>query len=164
MRLVLAAVASAATLAASPAAAQLSNRSISVESGLSAPLDRAGGAGAAFAAAATAWLEGDVEAVARIARTSAPATGGRAAAAALSGTVGLRLSFGGAPVRAQLVLDAGWARVEREGASADRLALGIGAGIEIFPAPDLSVAARATLRTFGAASAAEGVLAAGLYF
>lgn len=164
MRLLLAAAVSAAALAATPARAQLSNHSISVETGLSAPLRAGGGASAAFAVAATVWLDGDVEAVARVARASAPATAGRGADASLSGTLGLRLSFGRAPLRALLLADLGWARLGGGATSADRLALGVGVGLEAFVARDLSVSARAALRVVGAAPAGEGVLAVSAYF
>jgi hypothetical protein len=166
MRPTLLALAASSSLLASPAAAQLANRAISVESGLSAPLQGGGGAGGTLALCAAAWLDGgrggDLEAVARVAIGSAPGTGGRVAAEALSATVGLRLSLGAAPVRPQVFADLGWAGIG--GAGADRLAFGLGGGLEWFAAPDLSLAARGALRGAGAARAAEGVLAVAAYF
>jgi len=166
MRTTLLALAAASSLLATPAAAQLSNRAISLESGISAPL-QGGAAGGAFALSATGWLDGgrlgDLDAVARVAVASAPETGGRAAAAAVSATVGLRLSLGHAPLRPQLFADLGWARLGGE-AGGDRLAFGLGAALEWFPTPDLSLAARGGLRGTGAALAAEAVAALSAYF
>jgi len=167
MRTTLLALAASSSLLATPAAAQLANRAISLESGISAPLQGGGAAGGAFALSATGWLDGgrhgDLDAVARVAVASAPETGGRAAAGAVSATVGLRLSLGRAPLRPQLFADLGWARLGGE-AGGNRLAFGFGAALEWFPAPDLSFAARGGLRATGAALAAEAVAALAAYF
>jgi hypothetical protein len=163
MRLLHASAALALILAA-PARAQLSNRAISVESGLSAPLGGGAASGPAFAVAASTWIGGDVEAFARVARTAAAGTGGRGADAALAGTVGLRLSLGPAPLRLQLLGDLGWARVDAAPAADDRFAFGLGAGVELFAATDLSVAARAALRGIGGEARLELALAVSAYF
>lgn len=155
----------AALAAASPAAAQLSNRSIAVESGLSTPLRAAARPEATVALAATAWLDGDLEAVARVALPAAPRSGGRAApAAALAATAGIRLSLLPEPLRPQVSLELGWARVAGPEGPADRLALGAALGLEWFPARDLSVAVRCAVRGAGDAPAFETVLGAAAYF
>jgi hypothetical protein len=46
----------------------------------------------------------------------------------------------------------------------DRLAFAAGAGLEWFPARDLAIAPRATLRWAGSSAAAELSLAATVYF
>jgi hypothetical protein len=151
--------------AAAPAAAQLSNRSISVESGLSTPLAASRGAAPALALAAAAWLDGPVEAVARVGAGVAAEPGGRAAARALSGTAGLRVSLLPDPLRPQLGVEVGWARVSAaSGAADDRLAFGVTAGLEWFPARDLALAVRGALRGFGRALSGELALAATAYF
>ncbi len=150
--------------AASPAAAQLRNRSISAESGVSAPLAHGAGAQPAFALAATAWLDGPAEAVFRLAFGADAHTGGRAPDTSLSGTVGIRLSLSPDPLRAQLGFELGWARVRGPAASVDRFAFGGVAGLEWFPARDLSVAARVALRGAGSALSAELALALAAYF
>ncbi len=164
MRLLPAALASAALLGAVPAAAQVSNHGIAVESGLSAVLARGAGLGATFAASASTWLEGDVEAVLRFSRGSAAETGGRAAVPFATGTLGLRLSLGHAPVRPQIFLDAGWARLGSGGTASDRVAFGAGAALEWFAAGDLSIAPRAALRVAGGEASLEVTLAFGGYF
>jgi hypothetical protein len=151
-------------LAAFPAAAQLSNHGIAVESGISRPLDGAGEAAASLALAASTWIEGDVEGVARVAFASASRTGGRAAVPGVLCTLGLRLSLGHAPVRPHLFADAGWARVGKGEATSDELVFGFGAGLEWFPAGDLSVGARTALRVVGGAPALDLVLALAGYF
>jgi len=164
MRLLRYAVALSAALAASPSAAQLSNRGIAVESGVCAPLRRAGSLRPTLAISASTWLEGDVEAVARVAFSSAGETAGRDAVPALAGTLGLRLSLGRAPVRPQLFAEGGWARVEAVRGAANRATLGLGGALEWFPASDLSAGVRAALRLTGAAAALEIVVALGGYF
>jgi hypothetical protein len=164
MRLLHAALAAAATLAAGPASAQLSNHGIAVESGISTPLGKGGPPSATFALTASAWLEGDLEAVARLSYRSAPQTGGRAAASAVTGTAGLRLSLGHGPVRPQVFLDAGWARLEEDGAVASGGAFGVGAALEWFPASDFSLAPRIALRLAGGDRSLELMLALGGYF
>ncbi len=162
-------LAAAAVLSAAPSlpAAQLANRAIALESGLSTPLGSRGPPAAAVAFSASSWLEGfdggDLEGVLRVAFASAPQTNGRAAAAGLVATAGLRLSLGRAPLRPQLLADLGWARL-RPGTPSNRIAFGLGAGLEWFPVPDLSVSARAALRGAGADVAAEAVLAVAAYF
>jgi hypothetical protein len=159
----------AAVLCAVPSAAtaQLANHSISVESGLSAALGGGGPAAATVALAATRWLEGldrgDLDGVLRVALGSAPRTAGRAASSALAATAGLRLSIGRAPLRPQLLADLGWARL-RGAAAASRIAWGLGAALEWFPAPDVSLSARAALRGAGVDAAAEGALGLAAYF
>src|SRR5512141_2447689 len=122
-----------AVACAAPAAAQVSNHGIALESGISSALGTAAAPQATFALAASTWLEGEVEGVARIAHGSAAGTGGRAAASALSGTLGLRVSLGHGALRPQLFADAGWARVEADGMLSDRAAFGAGAALEWFP-------------------------------
>jgi hypothetical protein len=164
MRLLPAALAAAAALAAGPASAQLSNHGIAVESGISSPLGRGGAPSAAFALTASAWLEGDLEAVARVAYRSAAETGGRAAASAVTGTVGLRLSLGHESLRPQVFLDAGWARLEADGVVASGGAFGVGTALEWFPASDFSIAPRISFRLAGGEPALEVMLALGGYF
>lgn len=164
MRLLHTALAAAAALAAGPAFAQLSNHGIAVESGISSPLGKGGAPAATFALTASAWLEGDLEAVARVAYRSAAETGGRAAASAVTGTAGLRLSLGHAPLRPQLFVDAGWARLEADGAVASGGAFGVGAALEWFPASDFSVAPRISFRLAGGDRSLEVMLALGGYF
>lgn len=164
MRLPHLALALAALLAAAPAAAQVSNHGIAVESGLSTPLGGGGGPAGTVAVTATTWLEGDVEGVARVAYTSAAETGGRAAAATTSGTLGLRLSAGHAPLRLQAFVDAGWARVEARGVAANRATFGVGLGLEWFAGRDLSLAPRLALRGAGGDPSLELTLALGGYF
>jgi hypothetical protein len=157
-------VAAVLVLSASPAAAQLRNRSIALEAGLSAPFDAPGGERPAVALAATVWLEGSAEAVARIAYAAASQPEGRATAAVVAGTAGVRVSLLPDPLRPQLGLEIGWARWSAAGRTEDRLALGATAGLEWFPARDLSVAARAALRGFGREPSLELVVAAAAYF
>ena len=160
-------LAAAAVLSASPslAAAQLANRAISVESGVSTPLQGRGPAAAAFAVSASGWIdgfeEGDLEGVFRVAFASAPETTGRAST--VHATAGLRWSLGRAPLRPQLFADLGWARL-RGGTASDRVAFGLGAGLEWFPALDVSVSARASLRVAGPDLAAEAVVGVAAYF
>jgi len=148
--------------AASPAAAQLANRSISVESGVSLPLAARAAAGPVFGLASTVWLDGEVEAVFRLGFGADAHTGGRAPASALAGTAGLRLSLLPDPVRPQLGIELGWGWDGGRGGS--RVAYGVGAGLEWFPARDLSMAARVALRGVGAALSTELALAATAYF
>lgn len=159
-------LAAACLAAAAPAAAQLSNRSIALESGLSAPLGARGAARAAFALAATGWLEGPVEAVARVRYGSAERTGGRGADALLAATLGARASLLPDPLRPQLGVEAGWARrIEAGGATASAFAAAAFLGLEWFPARDLSVAVRAGCRWVGgAAAAAEAAGGFAAYF
>jgi hypothetical protein len=157
-------VASVLLSIAPPAVAQLRNRSISVESGVSAPLSVAARVDPALALAATTWLDGSTEAVFRVALGSAAETAGRAPAAALSGTAGLRVSLLPEPLRPQLGLELGWARVRGRAGAEDRLVLGATAGLEWFPARDLSVTARAALRGAGPALSLELLLALAAYF
>ncbi len=163
-------VAAAALLAASPAlaSAQLASRSISLESGLSTPLAGRGSASAGLALAASAWLEdldvGSLDGVLRVAWSYARETPDRAAADGFAATAGLRLSLGRAPVRPQVFADVGWSWWLRGTGPGDGLALGVGAGIEWFPATDVSVSARAALRGTGSDAAGEGVLALAAYF
>ncbi len=168
-RIALAATALVLVLAAPPAAAQLSNRSISAESGLSAPLRPGAPATAAFALTATGWLDGwgdaDLDAVARVAMRAGPRTAGREAdGLAWSGTAGLRLSLLPEPLRPQVSMEIGWARLDGPAGPSDRLALGAGVGVEWFAVRDLSVAARCFVRGAGDAPALEVVLGAAAYF
>jgi len=164
MRLLEAVVAAAAALAAGPASAQYSNHGISVESGISSPLANGRSPGAAFAVAASAWLEGEVEAVARVSYGSAARTNGRAPDSSLCGAAGLRLSLARGGVRPQAFADAGWARLRSDGVVRSRLALGAGAALEWFPAADVSLAPRVALRAAGGAPALEVGLALAGYF
>ena len=158
-------LAAAAVLAAAPrpASAQLASRSISLESGLSTPLAGRGEPSAAVAVAASAWLDdvdvGTLDGVVRVARASAPETPGRAAATGIAATAGLRLSLGRAPVRPQLFADLGWSWLRGSDGYDDALAFGVGAGVEWFPATDVSLSARAALRGAGSDAAVEAVLA-----
>jgi hypothetical protein len=165
MRLLVLAAALTAAVPSRPAA-QLANRAISLESGISTPFGGRGAAAAAFAIAASRWLDGfedaDLDGVLRVALAAAPGTAGRGTTAGVLATAGLRLSLGRAPLRPQLFADLGWARPR--GRASDTLAFGIGAALEWFPAPELSVSPRLALRGAGADLAAEGVLALAAYF
>jgi hypothetical protein len=154
----------AVLLAAPPAAAQLSNHGIAVESGVSAPLRGARAVAGTIALSATTWLTGELEGVARVARASVPGTAGRAAATGWIGALGLRLSLGDRTVRPQVLADVGWASAGGEGGPSPRLAVRVGAGVEAFLARDLSISARAALRVTGGAAAGEGILALAAYF
>ncbi len=160
------AIASLALVAtALPAAAQLSNRSLAVESGLSAPLRGGAPAGAAFALTAGAWLDGELEAVARVAMRAGPRTEGRGSdGLGFSGTAGLRLSLLPEPLRPQVSVEIGWARVDGPAGPSGRLAVGAGLGLEWFPARDVSVAARCAVRGAGGAPSLELTLGAAAYF
>lgn len=158
-------VAAALFATARPAAAQLSNRSIALETGVSAPLRAGAPAAEAFALSATAWLDGELDAVARLARWAGARTPGRAPdPGGWAGTAGLRLSLLPEPLRPQLWIEAGWARLDAPDGPADRLALGAGAGLEWFPARDVSVAGRCAVRGAGAAQTLEVVAALAAYF
>jgi hypothetical protein len=163
--LLLAAAALAATVPSRPAA-QLANRAISVESGISTPFGGRGAAAAAVAVSASRRLDGfddaDLDGVLRVALAAAPETAGRGTVAGVLATAGLRLSLGRAPLRPQVFADVGWARPR--GRSSNTLAFGIGAALEWFPAPELSVSPRVAVRGAGAELAAEGVLAIAAYF
>jgi hypothetical protein len=164
-RLLLACAALVLLLRAAPAAAQLRNRSISAEAGLSTPLGPPAPASAAFAVTATGWLEGDLEALARVALRAGPRTGGRDAdGLAWSGTAGLRLSLLPEPFRPQVALEVGWARVDGPAGPSDRLAWAAGLGVEGFGARDLSVAARCALRGAGSAPSLEVTVGVAAYF
>jgi hypothetical protein len=155
----------AVAAAATPAAAQLSNRSVSFEAGLSAPARRGGGAAEVVGVAATAWLDGDLEAVARVAWWSAPRTPDRAAdGAGWLGTAGLRVSLLPDPLRPQLWIEAGWARQDTQQGPRDRLALGAGAGLEWFAVRDVSVAVRCALRGAGPDRRLDVVAGVAAYF
>ena len=119
---------------------------------------------AAVALAATAWLEGDREAIARVAFVSAPQTAGRGPDRGVTGTAGLRLSLSPAPLRAQVGLELGWARAATAAGPVDRLAFGADVGVEWFPARDLSASARAALRGVPGALSTELVLGLAVYF
>ncbi len=164
MRLTETVLAVAAALAAPPAAAQLSNHAIAVESGISTSLGAASATGATLALSASTWLDGDLDGVARVAFGSAGGAEGRAAVPALAGTLGLRLSLRRAPLRPQVFAEGGWARVETARGPADRPAFGVGAALEIFPARDLSFAVRAALRVTGGAPALDAGVAFAGYF
>jgi hypothetical protein len=158
------AVAALLLATASPAAAQLRNRSIAVESGLSAPLSSDGRGHAAVALAATAWLDGAVEATARVAFAAAAEPPDREPVATASGTAGLRVSLLPDPLRPQLGLELGWARVAGPSGAEDRLAFAAAAGLEWFPARDLSVAARGALRGAGGDLSIELTAGVAAYF
>lgn len=161
MRVLLAVTAAAAVLLPAAAAAQMSHRSIALEAGIAGELGGKGRGAGAAGLCATAWLDGPAEAFARLSLGSARATGGRGADF-WSGTVGVRLSAGSGPVRPQVEAGAGWARIG--GGGSDRIAWSLGAGLEWFPALDLSLALRAGIRGAGGAAAAEAAVAATAYF
>jgi hypothetical protein len=121
-------------------------------------------AAASAALAATTWIAGDVEAVGRVALASAPGTSDRAAARAWSGTLGLRLSLSTGRLRPQLGADLGWGRVGGSAGEGGALVLGLGAGLEAFPARDLSVSVRGALRGAGTALSLDAALAVAAYF
>jgi hypothetical protein len=151
--------------AAFPAGAQLSNRSISVESGASAVLGAGGPAGATVAVGATVWLDGDLEALARVGWWAGPRPQGRLSDALdLCGTAGLRLSLSPEPLRPQVSAEVGWARLSGPSGAGDRLALGAGVGLEWFAARDVSLAIRGAVRSAGPVASAELLVAAAGYF
>jgi hypothetical protein len=151
--------------AAAPAGAQLSNHSIALEGGFSAPLGAGDGLGVPGAVAATSWLDGDVDLVLRLAFGTAPRTGDRSAAGWLAGTAGLRWSLAPGRVRPQLFVEAGWARAAGPPA-ADRLALGAGAALEVLVVPDVAVGVSVAARRApaGAGLRADGSLSVAAYF
>ena len=154
-----------ALAAATPAGAQLANRSIALESGLSTPLRAGEGVVGGIALVATSWLDGELEALARLAFGAGARTRDRAAAAdAWTGTAGLRLSLAPEPLRPQVSLEVGWRRTEGVDGPRGALALGAGVGVEWFPARDLSLALRGALRTAGAGPELDASLAAAAYF
>jgi len=129
-----------------PARGQLSNRSISLESGVAA----SGGAAAALAAiTASHWLDADFHLTARLAWGDAPGTTGRVAASALAGTAGLAWAPGTGPLRTRLFAEAGWARIG-SGAGARSGALGAGGAVEWFVGRDLALHAGIAARRAGA--------------
>lgn len=144
-----------------PASAQLSNASIGVETGGSSPLTGSGPPAGRVALAATRWLEGDLDLVARVAWADARETSGRAAAS-LAGTLGLRWSILPDPIRPQVELDVGW--THRLGPDPrDGLAAALAIGVEWFFAPDLSLALRGGIG-LGPELRAGGTLGASAYF
>jgi hypothetical protein len=158
-------VAAAALAVAAPAAAQLSNRSIALESGLSAPLRAGEGVVGGLALVATTWLDGDLEAIARVAFGAGARTEGRAAAGdAWTGTAGVRLSLAPEPLRPQASLEVGWRRAAGPDGVTGALALGVSLGVEWFAARDLSLALRCALRGAGGAPELEVSLGAAAYF
>ncbi len=158
------AIAATLVLAAWPAAAQLSNHGVALEAGATVPAGASGGAAAGVALTASSWIEGDLEGVARVAFSAADETEGRGAAPSVSGTVGLRLSLLPDPVRPELQVEIGWARVVSRGSTDDRLALGMGGGLEWFPARDASLAVRLAVRGSPAHLRVEAAVAAAVYF
>lgn len=170
MTLARAVLALALAAAAVPAGAQLSNRSIAVESGLSAPLRGGAPAAPALAVAATGWLDGELEALARVAWWAAARPGGRGADAGAdvgggwAGTAGLRLSLLPEPLRPQLSVELGWARLQGPAGGSDRLAVGAAAGLEWFPVRDVSLAVRCAVRGAGAITTVEALAGAAAYF
>lgn len=165
MTVLRAALALAAVAVAAPAAAQLSNRSIALESGLSTGIGPGGAPRPAFAIAATGWLDGPVEAVARVRYGSAERTGGRGADAIFAGTLGLRASLLPDPLRPQLGIEVGWSRrVGADGTVADRLAAAALLGLEWFPARDVAVALRGGYRWLAGTLSAEAVGGVAAYF
>ena len=129
------------------ARAQLANRSISLESGVSSR----GEAGAAVVAlGASHWLDGDVHLVARLALGDEPGTEGRAAASALAGTVGAAWAPGTGPVRASLLAEVGWVRLSAAGETSSRAALRAGGALEWFVARDVVLRAVLAARRWDA--------------
>jgi hypothetical protein len=131
----------ALALLAPPARAQLSNRVVSLEAGIS---PAGAGARPALALAAGAWIDGDVEGFARIAAGAVPRTGGRVADSVL-GAAGLRLWLGNAPLRPFVAAELGWVR-RLAWAGGDAVFAGAAAGIEAFVARDLALSVRSTAR------------------
>jgi hypothetical protein len=68
------------------------------------------------------------------------------------------------PLRPQLWIEAGWARLGGPLGRSDRIALGAGGGIEWFVGRDLSVAARCTLRGAGPVRRLDVVAGLAAYF
>jgi hypothetical protein len=158
-------VAAVALAAAAPAAAQLSNRSIALESGISTPLHAGEGVVGGLALVATTWLDGDLEAVARLAFGAGARTADRAAAGdAWTGTAGVRLSLAPEPLRPQVTLEVGWRRWISPDGATGAFALGGGLGLEWFAARDLSLALRCAMRGAGGAPELEASIGAAVYF
>lgn len=149
---------------AGPARAQLAPRSIALEAGLSAPAGGGPGADLPAALAASFWLDGDLDAVFRLAGGSAPRTDGRAADRWWAGTVGLRWSLAPGPVRPQLFAELGWARTA--GAGADRAVAGGGAALEWFAVRDVALGAAVAVRQgrAGTGPRVDASLSLALYF
>jgi hypothetical protein len=146
---------------AAPARAQDAALGLSVESGVSAPL----GAGAAvhvpFALSAIVWLEGEVDGVLRLATGAAATTAGRAADLWTTGTVGLRWSLGVGGVRPLFFGEVGWAVGDGGG---DRLAAGLGAGVQVLATRELALEAACALRLAAGGLRLEPTLGATVYF
>lgn len=130
--------------AAHPALAQVSPRSISVESGVSAPMGRGAGAHAPIALCAALWLEGDVDVVLRLATGAAPRTPSAGEVEWFAGTAGLRWSLAPGPLRPQLFAELGWAQAG--GGDRARPVVGAGAALEWFLARDVALGVSAALR------------------
>jgi hypothetical protein len=152
----------AALLLASPARAQLSNHLVTAESGVATALAARGVASTPVAVSAGAWLDGDVDVVARVAWAASARTGGRGAAS----TLGLRWSLLAAPVRPQLHAEAGWAW-GLDGRRRHAAVIAAGAGVEAFVARDVSLGVRASVRALlrrGAGAGAAFTGGASFYF
>ena len=157
--------AAVALLAAAPAAAQLSNRSIALESGISTPLRAGEGVVGGLALVATAWLDGELEALARLAFGAGARTADRAAAGdAWTGTAGVRLSLAPEPHPPQVSLEVGGRRTLGPDGGQGALVLGAGLGVEWFVARDLSLALRGAIRGAGSGPELEASLGAAAYF
>jgi hypothetical protein len=139
-----------------PAVAQPSNRSLALEGALGAHGRQA------FALAAGTWLDGDVEAVARLRLEVAPRTPVRAAAWATAPSLGLRWAPDAGEWRPAAGLEVG-ARWAPDGRAA--MTGGLRAGLEWLAARDVALAGGVGLRwTAGEGAAAEAALGLTLYF
>lgn len=125
-----------------PARAQRANRSISLESGLSTPLDFGRPPALGVALGASWWFEGDAHGTARLVWTDARETTGRAVA----GAVGLAWAPGPGRLRPRLLGELGWALRRRRALVEGAVSLGAGAGLEWFVRRDVAVTVEAALR------------------
>ena len=143
------------TLAPAAAGAQLAPRSIALELGFTRESAPALGDRAPLALAASWWIAEDADLTARVAFGFAARTAGRAAGALYEAGFGLRRTFGGGAVRPFAAVDAAFLQASAGPTLAweQGLRLAASAGLEVFPARDLSVAV--------AAAGGEALLASG---
>lgn len=143
------------TLAPGAARAQLAPRSIALELGFTRESAPALGDRAPLALAASWWIADELDLTARAAFGFAARTEGRAAGALYEAEFGLRRTFGAGPVRPFAAIDAAFlqASTGQPFAWEQGLRLAASAGLEVFPARDLSVAV--------AAAGSEALLASG---
>ncbi len=142
------------------AAALTANRSLALETALAA---RSGPEAAAVTLAAGCWLEGEVEAVARLTLGAAPASTGRGATGAVTPEAGLRWAPDEGHWRPTLALALG-VRLPVAGRATAPTAL-LQGGLEWLVEPGWALGATAGVRWLaGEGAAGEAALGVRLYF